>query len=133
MQGWGSPADWLRIDMGIARTAIAGLRSGVANVGTPAGKQDFINNLGAIARAMDGVLQTRNNDPGIKEVHDRMTPIVLNTAQDINAGQVDATNLNENITKIEELVNEIARKANVGGRRKTRKGKKGKKRMSRRR
>jgi hypothetical protein len=54
----------------------------------------------------------------------------------VNRGNVEATNVNENINKIEEHMNDIARKANVGGRRRgknTRKGKKGKKRTTRRR
>jgi hypothetical protein len=136
MQGWGTPEDWMRTDVANARNAVADLRSGVANLTTPAGKQEFINNIGIIARSMDGVLRGRNDEAAIKDVHTKMIPVIMGTAQDVNRGNVEATNVNENINKIEEHMNDIARKANVGGRRRgknTRKGKKGKKRTTRRR
>lgn len=119
--------------MSNARNAVSALRTGVANITTDVGKRAFINNIGIVARSMDGILSARNNEQGIKEVHERMMPIIMGLAQDVSSGNVEQTNVNENINKLEEHMNDIARKANVGGRRrKTRKGRKGKKATRRR-
>ena len=132
--GWGAA---YQENMNAARNAVAALRAGVANLSTPAGKRAFIDKIGEIGRSMDGILQARNNEQGIQEVHTKMIPIIIGAAQNVNSGNIDPTNVNEDINKIEEHMNEIGRKANVGGRKrrnkKTRASRKGKKRMTRRR
>ena len=83
----------------------------------------------AVGRARDA-----DTNPDSAPVYAKLADVVEKAYRDVVSGNMDVANMTENVNKMEEYITDIARRANVGGRRrKTRKTRKGKKRTTRRR
>ena len=118
----------LRIHINAALSIVGAMKRNLAE-----GRQGvyMVASLNALINAINSAKELDTNQDNAA-VYAKLIDTAQNAREDAEVRNTDVANMTENINKIDEYVTEIARRANVGGRRrKTRKGRKGKKRATR--